>query len=585
MSITNIITNYNFKINHQDKHILKRYAKYLFKIYNDINITANEVKLYHNERLTRLVAILFFIKNDANILNNLLIINNPEILTIYYLENNDINNAIKYYSNVNNNNIIYFYRGNTLMLATIYDKLKNNYLVAIELYKKNKSNITVNIYFKIGLCYYNLEIYDKAINYFLLSYQNDNELLYYISKYYYDIKKNYSLAKKYLLLSAKYGNIDALNRLGLYYETIIGDNNTALRYYKASSDSNNPDSQLNLGNYYYSKYNYDEALKYFYLVINNNKSNDKLISIAYYNIAKHYNTILIDTNKAIKYFKLSFDKGFLEAGILLLNYDEKYISILEKYNNNNNILIGLAKYYEKKNINKTIDYYNKAFENDKYDLRVLKYLYNYYFCSYDNKYKIYLDIIINKYENECSHLLGNYYELMQDNINCIKYYLIGINKNCVLSMNDLGIHYLINRNYKQAYKYLKMACNKGYTLSIYNLAFYYELVDDIPNAIKYYKECIEKTDMFNKAIISLENIFINNPQYLINELTHYNLSYVYYYKHPKLIYIKNNFIINKFDCDICYGQYDKYVLSKCNHKYCISCFLKIDNCAFCRKDF
>jgi hypothetical protein len=97
MSITNIITNYNFKINHQDKHILKRYAKYLFKIYNDINITANEVKLYHNERLTRLVAILFFIKNDANILNNLLIINNPEILTIYYLENNDINNAIKYY--------------------------------------------------------------------------------------------------------------------------------------------------------------------------------------------------------------------------------------------------------------------------------------------------------------------------------------------------------------------------------------------------------------------------------------------------------------------------------------------------------
>ena len=130
-----------------------------------------------------------------------------------------------------------------------------------------------------------------------------------------------------------------------------------------------------------------------------------------------------------------------------------------------------------------------------------------------------------------------------------------------------------------------MAYNKGDTTSIYNVAYYYELINDIPNAIKYYKECIQKSKVFNKGIDTLENLFIKYPQYLIKELTTYDLSYIYYYKHPKLVYIKNNFIIDNFECDICYDKHDNYLITKCKHKYCINCFVKLDTCAFCRKTF
>ena len=591
MSLTELITNTNFKITKYDRYIIKKYNKYLYKIYNNVLVD----KIYNNETLNRIVSILFFIKKDFNKINV------PEILTIYYLDTYDLINAHKYYNDNYYDNIIYYFKNDCYRSALFYDKFvecsdqgDSNYLIAIELYKlfikKNKST-NLNIYLSIGICYYNLEKYDKAINYFLLSYQNDkhkkdNVLLYYIAEYYYNIKKNYSLSKKYLLLSAKHGNINALDGLGIYYENKIKDIDTALRYYNLACTYNHPASQLNLGNYYYSKGNYDESLKYYFLAINNKQSNDKLIGLAYYNIGKHYDSNVINFNKAIKYLKLSFEKGMVDSGLLLLNYDEKYVSILETYKNNNNILIGLASYYEQKDVDKTIEYYNKAFENDNNDVRVIKYLYLYHFINNkDSKYKIYLNIIIEQHADECARLLGKHYEIIGDYDNCIKYYMIGINKGCILSMNNLGVYYL-SYNPKLAYKYIKMACDKGCKISIYNLGYYYELINDIPNSIKYYKEYIDdKSNDINKGIESLENIFIKYPQYLIKELTIYNFSYVYYYTHPKLVYIKKNFIINDFECDICYEKTNNYVLSECKHKYCISCYLKIDSCAFCRKTF
>src|SRR5437867_3039839 len=70
--------------------------------------------------------------------------------------------------------------------------------------------------------------------------------------------------------------------------------------------------------------------------------------------------------------------------------------------------------------------------------------------------------------------LGIYYHTIEQNYDLmVKYYLMAIDKDNYIAMDNLASYYEIIENYNLAEKYYLMSINKGNVNSMANLGFYY----------------------------------------------------------------------------------------------------------------
>jgi TPR repeat protein len=103
--------------------------------------------------------------------------------------------------------------------------------------------------------------------------ESDNES-FYVGVYYNHININYSLAKKYYLISIDKGNIQAMCSLGLYYRFIERNWDLMKKYYLMAIDKGNTEAMNNLGLYYQDiEKNYD-LMKQYYLMAIDKGSNE-----------------------------------------------------------------------------------------------------------------------------------------------------------------------------------------------------------------------------------------------------------------------------------------------------------------------
>ena len=258
---------------------------------------------------------------------------------------------------------------------------------------------------------------------------------------------------------------------------------------------------------------------YFYELAINNGSSYSMNSLGYY-----YDVIENNYDKAIKYYIMAIDKGITDA-----------------MNN--------------------LGYYYHHNTNDEY-----------------NTIKYYM-MAIDKGNYNSMYNLGHYYHFKKNNYElAVKYYMMAIDKGSPDAMCNLGqYYYSIENNYTESIKYHMMAINKGNLCAMCNMGYYYNIVEkDYFKAIKYYIMAINKG--YQDAVYSLEKLFINNISVYINYILYNN----YKPKNNKLCFIKNNLIKDNLECCICYDNFNYYIKTYCNHKYCYKCFIKLDTCAMCR---
>jgi hypothetical protein len=102
----------------------------------------------------------------------------------------------------------------------------------------------------------------------------------------YKKKENYTMMKKYFILSHNLGNKHAISKLGLYYHTIEKNFYKAIKCYLIGEKNNSIMALQNLSFYYNSIGKLDLALKYnlkvknnpdYYIIINKkNKNKNKI---------------------------------------------------------------------------------------------------------------------------------------------------------------------------------------------------------------------------------------------------------------------------------------------------------------------
>ena len=273
-------------------------------------------------------------------------------------------------------------------------------------------------------------------------------------------------------------------------------------------------------------------------------------------------------------------KLIIKNDVYLINVDDKI------KNNNFNFkehvkllcVIGSLCYIHKK-YNKMIYYYNIAINNG--NVSAMNKLGHYYYDvkkNYSEAVK-YFKMAIDKGNANAMHNLGYYYDdIEKDYVNAIKYYMMAIDKGNACAMNNLGLYYYhIEKDYVNAIKYYMMAIDKGNLDALNNLGiYYYNIEKDYVNAIKYYIMAINNGN--SDAMNNLEKLFINNIDVYIN----YILLNNYEPTDDKLTFIKNHLIKDTLECCICYENFNYYIKTDCDHKYCYKCFLQLTSCAICR---
>ena len=86
---------------------------------------------------------------------------------------------------------------------------------------------------------------------------------FFLGLYYFYEKHNHTNVKKYLKISFKIGNIDAIHNLGLYYDIKSKKKYKMKKYYKIGINYDHYSSIHNLGLYYQNKKKYNK-MKYYY---------------------------------------------------------------------------------------------------------------------------------------------------------------------------------------------------------------------------------------------------------------------------------------------------------------------------------
>jgi len=235
--------------------------------------------------------------------------------------------------------------------------------------------------------------------------------------------------------------------------------------------------------------------------------------------------------------------------------------------------------------------------------------------------EFYLIAIDNK-NLDALNRLARYCYNESDHKNAAKYFTMLIDNGIEIPFNDLGCCYFYLNDAVNLKKYFLMAIQNGNTQAAYNLGYYYSTVNDDENMVKYlliaiegpnkgaldflirhyksredhdnYLKYLQKGLQWDPSNNNYKDQINENLKKCKNQDTLFK--YASYLNKSNLNRL-NTFIlnftdfgekhdINKQECFICYEE--KYVAiyeCGCKYKICVECFLKINKCPICRKNF
>ncbi len=215
-------------------------------------------------------------------------------------------------------------------------------------YEGKYKNITW-IYFK-GLYYYLMNNENAMIE--LLSGINESNILNLLG-YYYLMRNNYNLSKKYYMIAIELNNSTSMQHLGSYYKSIDKNYYLMKKYYQMAIELDNHHAMCNLASYYRDNNNYDLMKKYYEMAIKFNNT-EAMIRMAIY-----YTNREINNDLAKKYYTAAYIHGHPKAKIYLNNYCRTVDGNIENfykyiyYPNILSIIISLRR-KDKKNKNENI---------------------------------------------------------------------------------------------------------------------------------------------------------------------------------------------------------------------------------------
>jgi hypothetical protein len=297
---------------------------------------------------------------------------------------------------------------------------------------------------------------------------------------------------------------------------------------------------------------------------------------------------MFETVKDIeKKYIIKFDNNYSNYNNIIIDIfnskiiDNRMYDINDPYILN---IIGLFYEHKKKNYKEMIKYFLMAIELKNSDAmhnlgKFYEYNDNYilgFYISnnYEKMEKYYLMAIELENVNAMFNLAKYYLEVKNDREKMKKYYLMAIELGHDESMCELGYYYFkYEKNYDEMKKYYLMGIELGHKMSMYNLSDYYWY----ENYENHYKD--DKKEDYIGLYILLNNI--ENKNDLIKKQIDYlnKKNEIKLYKTIINLVKKNN---NIDECFICLNDDFMIHMNDCNHKTCVNCFLKIENCPLCR---
>ena len=329
-------------------------------------------------------------------------------------------------------------------------------------------------------------VYDLFFNHQIYTNNANKELTHYLAIYY-QINENLFKAKSYYKISAKLGNIMALNNLGKLYSNVFNDYKKAIELYDIGVKKGDSNSMCYLAEEYILNYDY------------------------------------YDEGDACGLYQQAIIKGNVLAvrALASINFCDQY---------------GMAN-----NVDEAIKLYRMAIEkNDVHAMcRLAKICYNRDYDNCANKdeaIRLY-KMAINQGNLFAMCKLANIYTNHLDNINKnekydegIKLYKQAIDENYSYAMVSLASLYLhqnnIDKNYDESIKLYKMAIKHGRVDAMKSLAWFYCTTNDYDLAAKYFAQyCqnhVHRTEHYWKKYFGYSNYISNDAMYHESQDINYN---------------------------------------------------------------
>jgi tetratricopeptide (TPR) repeat protein len=156
----------------------------------------------------------------------------------------------------------------------------------------------------------------------------------------------------------------------------------------------------------------------------------------------------------------------------------------------------------------------------------------------------YYMMAINLKDSKSMTLLASYYEEQKDNNQMCKYYLMAVEQKNNIAMNNLGNYYQSVNDHDNMFKYYLMAIDQNSTESMNHLASYYAEIKDHDNMLKYSLMAIERK--FPQAMYSLSTYYWN--QWDMKNALKYSLMAVEHKNYSPFPRLVQYYLTN--DCDV-----------------------------------
>ena len=378
-------------------------------------------------------------------------------------------------------------------------------------------------YDMLGMCYYNIGNYDKAIE-CLNRYLQSNSRSYKISNTLgaiYSYLKNYDKAIEYfnkaIEINPKYAN--AYNNLALIFFKQKNFDKAALYFDKARKfDLDSFTDYYKLAISYYSKKYYYEAIEYFKKVIERNSNSYKaynFIGLCYLSNEEY--------DKSIEYFKKAIEindmyykayNNLANAYLNLKDYDEaiKYFKSSIDINDSNEAYYGIAICYYSKGEKETSAYYlNKNIDNINE---------NYI----DMLFNIYIDLEDYDKAIVCVRKNNKYYDKLINILYDKKEYskiitLFEENNNNLVNNEIIANSYFYTKNYDKAIEYYEklLETNKDNFIYYNNIAILFFLKNDYPSIVETYLKYLENNSLASYSIFLLSYSLLANKKISYND--------------------------------------------------------------------
>lgn len=333
---------------------------------------------------------------------------------------------------------------------------------------------------------------EKLDNYIVEYIKGNKDILYDMGRFFYDIEKNYVLAKFCFTEGAENNNIACIERLkdlehiedlydvqinagscpdnilfistmGTHYDGT--DYNKAMYFYKICADNGDYCSMYNMGRCYHHHdkgRHLNEIKKYYKRAIEGG------LVMGYHGLGFYYETIKNDIYKAVKYYKIGSKKDNAECA----------------YN------VGIYYGETVNNARKAIKYFTRATELG---------------------------------DSDAFFQLGKYFDILGDDEESIRYLNLSVETGNVDAMIKLAKHYR-EIDPDLTIKYYDMAINHNYNIAVYDLVNYMISKSRLIDSLPYLKKIIDLNlitghyrftpkDRLNQIIKNSDDLGLYNAYY------------------------------------------------------------------------